>query len=233
MDKIPFESIVQNAGDAIFVIGKTETIAYWNRGAEELLGYSQSDILGKSADILSPFEDKRFMRAITIQVIEEGVLKNLESELVKKDGRTISAYLTASRITDANENVIGVSIVAKDVTDQNRLLIHLIDQQRRAGQLEALVRSLTTISHYVRNAAAVISARAEISREIDSVESYQKLVDTCLHETRRIVAVVVSLNDMVKEVEKSGDSMDTVEMTGAPTLLFDIEARIQEHLKKI
>jgi PAS domain S-box-containing protein len=228
-----FNNLIEQAGDAIFTVGKAQTILSWNDGARELLGYEAADVIGHPVDILSPLENKRHMRAMAMEVFEQGTLKNLETELTKKDGHTITAYMTVSPVADENDNVVAVSFIAKDVTDQNRLLIQLIERQRQAGQLEALVDSLTTLSHHVRNAAAVISAKAEVSRELDELKHYRLLTGVCIRETRRIVAVLETLNDMVKEVQKSGQPIETIQIAGAPGPVFDIEARLKERLNRM
>jgi PAS domain S-box-containing protein len=227
------QNLVKYAGDAIFTVGRTQTVLSWNLGAEELFGYIAEDIIGKSVDLLSPYDHKRMMRSMVVEAMEEGTLKNLECELIHQNGRSVSVYLTASPIRDANENVIAVSIIAKDVTDQNKLLLTLIEKQKRQAHLEALMQSLTTISHHIRNTAAVISAKAQVSKELDKIESYRELSSVCLTETKRIVAVIEALNDMVVKVEKSGEDIETKHVNGAPTEMIDIEERLKERLKNI
>lgn len=227
------QNLVKYAGDAIFTVGKTQTILSWNLGAEDLFGYTSDDIIGKGVDLLSPYDNKRLMRSMVVEAMEEGTLKNLECELIHHNSRAVSVYLTASPIRDANENVVAVSIIAKDVTDQNRLLLTLIEKQKRQAHLEALMESLTTISHHIRNAAAVISTKAQVSKETNQLESYRSLADICTTETKRIVAVIESLNDMVREVSKTGDDIETTRMNGAPTPVIDIENRLKERLKNI
>lgn len=227
------QSLVKYAGDAIFTVGKTQTVLSWNLGAEELFGYSSEEIIGKGVDLLSPYDNKRMMRSMVVEAMEEGTLKNLECELIHHNGRAVSVYLTASPIRDANENVIAVSIIAKDVTDQNKLLLTLIEKQKRQAHLEALMQSLTTISHHIRNAVAVISTKAEVSREVDRTESYHELVTICLTETKRIAAVIDSLNDMVREVEVTGNDIETTKMNGAPSRMIDIETALAERLKNL
>jgi PAS domain S-box-containing protein len=235
MDNIQkyFSNLIQNAGDAIFTVGKTQSILSWNIGSEELLGFRSDEIIGKSVDTFSPYENKRQMRAMVVEVFEEGTLKNLECELTNKDGRIVTAYLTASPVLDENENVIAVSIIAKDITDQNKMLLQLIEKEKRASHLEALVQSLTTISHYIRNAVAIVSAKAEVSKQINDENTYHELVQVCLKESKRIVAVIETLNDMVREVEHKDETIETAEMAGAPSRVIDIEARLQERLKKM
>jgi PAS domain S-box-containing protein len=49
-----FRSVAQSANDAIITTDSTGIILGWNRGAENSFGYNESEILGKSLDILVP-----------------------------------------------------------------------------------------------------------------------------------------------------------------------------------
>jgi PAS domain S-box-containing protein len=227
------QNLIQYAGDAIFTVGKSQCILSWNLGAQELLGYTPEEIVGKPVDMLSPLDQKRLMRSMVIEVMDGGTLKNLELELTGKNDASVTAYVTASPVRDITAEVVAVSVIAKDITDQNKLLLALIQKEKRAAHLEAMVEALTTLSHYIRNAAAVISAKAELSGEMDRVESYRELSQTCIRETRRITAVIESLHDLIDDVRVRDAAVTTVEMSGAPSKLVDIEVRLAEKLKRI
>jgi len=227
------QNLITYAGDAIFTVGKSQCILSWNLGAQEFLGYMPAEIVGKPVDTLSPHDQKRLMRSMVLEVMDGGTLKNLELELTGKNGAVVSAYVTASPVRDITEEVVAVSIIAKDITDQNKLLLTLIQKEKRTAHLEALVEALTTVSHHIRNAAAVIMAKAELSREVDQPKTYHELTRICLRETRRITAVIDSLQEMTKEAHADDTDVKTVELVGAPAKQVDIETRLAEKLKRI
>lgn len=225
--------LVKFAGDAIFTVGPTQCILSWNVGAEELLGHKSSDIVGKTVDILSPSDNRRQMRSMVIEVMEEGTLKNLECQLVTLSGGAITAYVTASPVKDQNGHVVAVSIIAKDITDQNRLLLALLEKEKRNAHLEAVMSALTTISHHIRNAAMIISARAEVAAQAKALGGYEELTRVCAYQTRRISAVIESLNDVVQEVVRSEADIQTVDISGSPVPQLDIESRLKERLDRL
>src|SRR3954452_14732145 len=54
-----FELIVESSKDfAIFTQDETGLVTSWNIGAERLFGYSESDMLGTSADVIFTPEDR-------------------------------------------------------------------------------------------------------------------------------------------------------------------------------
>jgi PAS domain S-box-containing protein len=190
------KNLILFAGDAIFTVGKTQCIATWNQGSQDLLGYRADEIIGQPVDMLSPDDNKRLMRAMVIEAMEGDALKNLECELNGKNGK-VAVYVTASPIKNEFMDIIGVSIIAKDITDQNRLIQAFIQQEKNHSHLKGLIETLTTLNHHIRNAVASISLKAEVCRQFDHVEEYRELTETCVRQSKRIAAVLESLHQVV------------------------------------
>ncbi len=226
------KNLIQYAGDAIITVGKTQCIMSWNLGAQELLGYTPEEIIGKSVDILSSPDSKRYLRMTVSEVLEGETLKNLEYEMIGKKGK-VAVYLTASPIKDELSEIIGVSIIAKDLTDQNKMIQILIEKQRRDEHLRGLIESLTTINHHIRNAIAGIGLKADVCRRINKLEEYQELCTTCTRQTKRITAVLESLHQLVMYARTTDKDAPTREINGSPYPQFDIEADLEARLKKI
>lgn len=226
------KNIIQSAADAIFCVGKTQCVVTWNPGAEELLGYRAHEIIGQPADILSPDDNKRLMRSMVIETMEGDALKNLECELMGKNGK-VAVYVTASPIKNELMDIVGVSVIAKDVTDQNRLIQAFIKQERNHSHLKGLIETLTTLNHHIRNAVASISLKAEVCRQYDQLEEYRELTETCVRQSKRIAAVLESLHEVVVRAQCMNEDPQTIEISGSPTPQFDIESDLEERLKKI
>lgn len=226
------KNLIQYAADAIFCVGKTQCIVTWNKGAEALLGYEAHEIIGQSVDVLSPEDNKRLMRAMVIETMEGEALKNLECEIAGKKGK-VAVYVTASPIRNEFMDIIGASVIAKDVTDQNRLLQAYIQQERQHSHLQGLVETLTTLNHHIRNAVAAVSLKAEVSRQYDRLDEYRELTTICLRQTRRITAVLESLQQLVDRARRLDEDPKTTMVSGSPSLQLDIEADLEARLKKI
>lgn len=226
------KNLIRFAADAIFTVGKTQCIMNWNNGAEELLGYKAEEILGQPVDVLSPDDNKRFMRSMVIETMEGDALKNLECELLGKNGK-IAVYVTASPIKNEFMDIIGVSVIAKDLTDQNRLIQHYVRQQVNQSHIRGLIETLTTLNHHIRNAVAAISLKAEVSRQLDRTDDYRELTRTCIRQSKRITAVLESLHQIVVHAQRLDEDVKTVNVSGSPSPQFDIEADLEARLKKI
>jgi PAS domain S-box-containing protein len=121
-EKLAFlASIVEFSDEAIFSKTLDETIVSWNRGAERIYGYSAEEIVGKSVSTFVPPGLMDELAAITERLkCGEGV-EHLETTRVRKDGRIIHLALTISPIKDAGGQIVGLSTIARDITERKRL----------------------------------------------------------------------------------------------------------------
>ena len=111
-------SIVTSSGDAIFSRDMQGRIVSWNEGAEHLFGYSAAEIIGHPVDLLVPIEEREAAQN-RLQRVEQGeTLRGIEVERLRKDGSLIDVALTISPIFDVSRNVVGISAVARDISER-------------------------------------------------------------------------------------------------------------------
>src|SRR6266853_2272658 len=132
-------AIVEYSDDAIIAIGLDGIITNWNAGAERMLGYSRSEIIGKpitaivpSDDRDEPFENQTKLRR------GDGVVQR-ESVRVRKDGKPIHVALSVSPIRDQDGRIIGSSGILRDIAERR-----LVE--------DALRRSEASYRSFVENA---------------------------------------------------------------------------------
>jgi diguanylate cyclase (GGDEF)-like protein/PAS domain S-box-containing protein len=110
-------AIVESSEDAI--IGKTldGTITSWNKGAEEIYGYTSEEIMGKNIQVLTApgFDDLDQI----LETLKSGnSLEHYVSRRKKKNGQVIVVSLTISPIRNKNGELVAASTVARDITAQ-------------------------------------------------------------------------------------------------------------------
>jgi PAS domain S-box-containing protein len=113
-------AIVESSGDAI--IGKTwdGVITTWNSGAERLFGFSESEVRGHSTLVLLP-PDKQDEEVAVLEKLKRGEpVAAFETARLRKDGRRIDVSVTFSPIFDSQGRTIGVSAIARDITERKR-----------------------------------------------------------------------------------------------------------------
>jgi PAS domain S-box-containing protein len=128
-------SLVQFSDDAIIGKDLNSIITSWNKGAERIFGYSAGEMEGTSIMRLIPADRQGEESQILGKIRCGESVDHFETVRKTKSGRLIDVSVTASPIKDSSGKVIGVSKVARDITERKRA-----EEERRAS--EARYRSL-------------------------------------------------------------------------------------------
>lgn len=150
-------AIVESSDDAI--LGKTldGTIVSWNKGAENLYGYTFAEINGKPLSLLIPPDYADDFPEIMDRLRRGERVQHYETVRQRKDGTRIDVSLTASVIKNASGNIIGASVIARDITrrkqaeEQLRQLNEELEQRvrQRTAELETANKELEAFSYSV------------------------------------------------------------------------------------
>jgi PAS domain S-box-containing protein len=109
-------SIVESSQDAILSKGLDQKITSWNRGAEQMYGYSAEEAIGQDIAMLAPEGYGEDIRKIMRELRAGRRIKNLETVRKTKHGKLLNVSLTISPVFDEEQVVIGASIIARDIT---------------------------------------------------------------------------------------------------------------------
>ncbi len=118
------EAIVYSSEDAIIAKNLDGIVTSWNPAATRIFGYQPEEIIGQSILKLIPTELEHQEPFILGKVRAGEQIAHFEGRRwVRKDGRKIFVSLTISPVRDSHENVIGVSKIARDITEQRQMEI--------------------------------------------------------------------------------------------------------------
>ena len=139
-------SIVAYSEDAIISKDLNSIITSWNKGAETIFGFTAEEMVGQSIMRLIPL-DRRHEENVILGNIKKGLsVEHFETRRERKQGSEIDVSITASPIKNAAGQIIGVSKVARDITE-------------RKGQEAALLRSL----HEITNLRTALDSHAIVA----------------------------------------------------------------------
>ncbi|ETZ22359.1 PAS domain S-box protein [Pedobacter sp. V48] len=111
-------AIVESSDDAIISKDLNGIITSWNRAAQEIFGYTEQEIIGKSITLLIP-ENRMEEETVILGNIRKGIkVDHFETIRKDKQGNEIAISLTVSPIRDGSGKVIGASKVARNITAQ-------------------------------------------------------------------------------------------------------------------
>lgn len=113
--------IVESSNDAIFSISLDDVITSWNRGAENIFGYSAGEIIGSQIFTILPAERYGERHQILQTILGGEQVQHFETIRIRKDGSQIYVSITTSPLLDADGKIIGNSVIARDVTERRKM----------------------------------------------------------------------------------------------------------------
>ncbi|HWQ47808.1 MAG TPA: PAS domain S-box protein [Methanosarcina sp.] len=113
-------NIVESSSDAIGTMSLDGVIASWNKGAEQVYGYSAEEILGKNGSILSPPHLSEETKKLTERIKKGERIHNYETSRLRKDGTIINVSITFSPVFDASGKLTAISVISRDITDSKK-----------------------------------------------------------------------------------------------------------------
>jgi PAS domain S-box-containing protein len=190
-------NILQDSADAIITMDPDDIITSWNHGAETIFGFSSSEAVGKSINLIVPSElrDSKELARIAERVRTQGAVRNYQAERMTKDGRRIQVIFTRTAIRDDDGRVVGSSAVLKDVTFYRSLERQLVDTEHLAtlGELSA------GLAHEIKNPLAGIKGAIDVIRDSLSPDDvHREILGDVLHEVTRIDKIVRDLLNYAK-----------------------------------
>ncbi len=192
-DHYYLRNVLYSTDAAIMTIDKDEKIQNWNKGAEEIFGYSEKEVIGKPSSFLMPkgkrFEDE--LRFIQKETDEKGFVKILETERIDKSGSIKPVALSVTKLPSPDGMYFGRTVVIKDTTEVKRLERQVSQSEKLAviGQLAA------GIAHEIGNPLTAISSLVQILRRKTEDSNVIEYLSTIKENIDRISKIVRELVD--------------------------------------
>jgi len=142
MASLRLAAIVEFSDDAIIGKDLNSIITSWNKGAEKVFGYTAEEMVGTSIMRLIPDDRKEEEEQILSKIRCGESVEHFETLRLTKDGRLIHISVTASPIKDAAGVPVGVSKVARDITERKRAAAALIESE---GKFRLLAENITDV----------------------------------------------------------------------------------------
>jgi PAS domain S-box-containing protein len=146
-----YRSLMQQAGEGIFVLDPQGTVLEVNRRAGEMLGYSPPDLVGRSFYDLVDADDRGSGRRRLDRLLQGGPPRSDHLRLRRADGGAVPVDLAASAAEAGGERV--VLVLARDVTERD----NLEEQLRQAQKMEAMGRLAGGVAHDFNNLLTVVT----------------------------------------------------------------------------
>jgi PAS domain S-box-containing protein len=191
-------NLINSSPDAIITIDDQGFITYFSQGAEEMLGYSEQEMMGKSFFDFLFHENGSFN--LWKQLEEQSVIKNIETNFLTKKNKHIPISFSFSILRNNDNRATGVLAIGKDLTEIKKLESELIEQEK----LTLLMETAVAINHEINNPLTpilgniqlMLQQRAELPLGIvNKLEVVEK-------NAWRIQQIVKKLNQITQPVKK-------------------------------
>lgn len=128
-----FETLFMLSHDAVYLSARDGTVAEANDAAVELFGYPRETLVGAPAKQLyrRPDQIRQFQRAVA----EQGAVRDMRVELVRRDGSTIPALLSATLRKSGDGQLLGYQCVLRP--SEERATNHASPEPAEAARPEA------------------------------------------------------------------------------------------------
>jgi two-component system sensor histidine kinase AtoS len=178
--------------DAVLTIDPQARVTSWNQGAEELLGWTAKEAVGRHFEFLLPDDLKRSNEVERLFEATEpqGFLRDWETRRVTKDGRELHVAITRMRMLDEQGRLLGATAIVRDVTARKEMEEELV----RARTLAAIGEAAARIAHEIRNPLTGINnALSLLASDFGPDHPRATICAEIQHEIRRVDVVLDDL----------------------------------------
>jgi PAS domain S-box-containing protein len=112
-------AVVASSMDAVFSIDANAKVQTWNLAAERLYGYTAAEAIGQPLSFLAP-NPSEYAPGTRFQRVLQGEQIYFETSRRRKDGSLVEVGISSGPIRDSSANVVGVSIVHREISERKR-----------------------------------------------------------------------------------------------------------------
>jgi len=152
-------AIVESSDDAIISKTLESVITSWNDAAERIFGYTSEEIIGETIYKLIPPDRQDEEPRILARLKTGERVEHFETKRITRDGRLIDVSLTISPIKDKQGNIIGLSKIARDITEKK------LDEARKNDFIGMVSHELKTPLTSLNAIVQVVNAKLKNSED--------------------------------------------------------------------
>ncbi|ELZ80434.1 PAS domain S-box protein [Haloferax larsenii] len=155
-----FREAVEHTGHSVYLTDTDGTIEYVNPAFEELTGYDETDVLGKTPSILNSGEHDEDFYADLWETILAGEVWQGEVVNRRRSGERYTVNQTIAPVVDDNGDIDRFVAVNADISDQKRREEMLERRRNKLERIQQVTESLRPLNRELARA----SSRDEIQR---------------------------------------------------------------------
>ena len=211
-------NLVDTARAIVLVLDQQGRIARFNRFAQELTGYSEKEVLGKSwfQTFIPPAIRKR-IRGLFEQNLSGKLPQGNENPILAKDGREVLVRWYKSALRDADGRMTSILAIGHDMTE----IRQKEEQFRQAQKIEAVGRLAGGIAHDFNTQLTVIKGYCDLLlKELPSQHDWRRPLEEIQKASQRGAGLTSQLLTFSRQQALNPERVDLNEVIGRMTNLL-------------
>lgn len=180
-------SLIEASLDPLFTISPTGKITDMNDASVNVTGVSRENLIG--SDFFNYFTEPHKARKVYEEVFAKGFVT--DSPLTIKDHKLTDVLFNGSVYKDDQGNVLGVVVVARDITEQKRI-------EKELREAKVFAELATVNAHEAKSKAESATRIAE-----DAVKAKQQFLSNMSHEIRTPMNAIIGFTKVILKTDLS------------------------------
>jgi PAS domain S-box-containing protein len=186
----PFETVIENMNDPVFIIDMRGKIISANPAAQQMLNLSDSEVIGHQASDV-------FAGKMNILEGYQNALNIREEITIGPESQTRYYELSISPLTDRLDKILARAVILHDISDRKKAETAMAmsrDQALESSRVKS--EFLARVSHELRTPLGVIRGYADLLTE----PAYGQLSELQTKAVNEIIDSTDRISDMVGEL---------------------------------
>ena len=196
-------SLIEASLDPLITISTEGKITDMNEALASITGLTRKNLTG--TDFFDYFTERQKAREVYQEVFAKGSVADSPLTLRHKNGKLTDVLFNGSVYKDDKGNVVGVVIVARDVTDQKRIATEL-------NEVKIAAEMATVIAEAAKRKAESATLIAEAA-----VKSKQQFLSNMSHEIRTPMNAIIGFTKVLLKTdlsEKQKEYLTAIKLSG-------------------
>lgn len=196
-------SLIEASRDPLVTINVEGKITDMNEATVKITGIDREKLIG--TDFLDYFTEPQKAREVYQEIFAKGSVADSPLTLRRKGGKLTDVLFNGSVYKDETGKVLGVVVVARDITDQKRIETELIEAR-------VFAELATGIAEEEKRNAELATLMAE-----NAVKAKQQFLSNMSHEIRTPMNAIIGFTKVVLKTDlsaKQKEYLNAIKMSG-------------------
>jgi len=203
-------SLIEASLDPLFTISPAGKITDMNNASVNIIGMSREKLIG--TDFFDYFTEPQKAREVYQEVFAKEFVADSPLTLKHIEGKLTDVLFNGSIYKDTSGKVLGVVIVARDITDQKRIATELMEAKEAAE----LATQIAEEAKRKAEKATLIAEEATRIAEV-AVQAKQQFLSNMSHEIRTPMNAIIGFTKVLLKTdleEKQKEFLSAIKVSG-------------------